>query len=98
MHPPYAMVVGNPARQIGFPEDVNKPLRLSDDDLALKSHPGYRRAKSGDEKAATDLVSDLATDFIVMIRDRFPSDVIFVAPHAYEAAGDNAIPQVFAAA
>ncbi len=85
-------------RRFGFPEDVNKPFWLSDDDLALKSHPGYRRAKSGDEKAATGLVSDLATDFSVRIKDRLPSDVIFVAPHAYEAAGDNAIPQVFAAA
>ena len=85
-------------RRLGFPEDVHKPFWLSDDDHALKSHPGYRRAKSGDEKAAADLISDLATDFAVRIRKRLPSDVIFVAPHAYEAAGDNAIPQVFAAA
>ncbi|QTA87881.1 phosphoribosyltransferase [Desulfonema magnum] len=77
---------------------MDKPFWLFDNDLALKSHSGYREAKSGDEKAAASLVSDLATDFIVRIKERLPSDVIFVAPHAYEAAGDNAIPQVFAAA
>ncbi len=85
-------------RQFGFPEGIHKPFRLFDDDFALKSHPGYSSAKSGDEKAATSLVSDLAIDFIVGIKDKLPSDAVFVAPHAQESAGDNAIPQVFAAA
>ncbi len=85
-------------RRLGFPEGIHKPFWLFDDVLALSSHIGYREAKSGDEKAAASLVSDLAIDFIVNIKDKLPPDAIFVAPHAYEAAGDNAIPQVFAAA
>ena len=85
-------------RELGFPTGFHDPFWLFDDDLALKSHTGYRRAKSGDEKVAAALVSDLGIDFIVRIKDKLPSDAIFVAPHAYEASGDNAIPQVFAAA
>ena len=85
-------------RRLGFPESIHKPLWLFDNDLVLKSHTGYSDAKSGDEKAAARLISDLAADFIGRIKDRLPSDVIYVAPHAQEAAGDNAIPQVFAAA
>ncbi len=74
-------------RQFGFPEVIHKPFRLFDDDFALKSHPGYSRAKSGDEKAAVSLVSDLAIDFIGGIKDKLPSDAVFVAPHAQESAG-----------
>ncbi len=83
-------------RRFGFPEGIQKPFSLFDNDLALKSHADYSKAKSGDEKAAARLVSDLAIDFIAGIKSKLPSDAVFVAPHAQESAGDNAIPQVFA--
>lgn len=92
------MVMLPPVRQFGFPKELHEPFWLFDDDLALKSHPGYRKAKAGDEDAAVSLVSDLGIDFVIRIAERLPSDIIFVAPHAREAIGDNAIPQVFAAA
>ena len=57
----------------------------------------YHKAKAGVKEAAVGLISDLAIDFIVRIKDKFPRNAIFVAPHAREATGDNAIPQVFAA-
>lgn len=87
-----------PVRQHGFPEGVHEPFWLFDDDLALKSHSKYHEAKAGGEEAAVGLVSDLAIDFIVEIKDKLPTNAIFVAPHAREATGDNAIPQVLAAA
>jgi len=42
------------------------------------------------------LISDLALSFIYDHRHQFSKNHIFVAPHAREASGDNAIPQVLA--
>lgn len=42
------------------------------------------------------LISDLALSFIYDHRHQFSKNHIFVAPHACEASGDNAIPQVLA--
>jgi hypothetical protein len=58
----------------------------------------YKEAKAGSKEAAVELVSDLALDFLIKIKKKLPVDAIYVAPHAREAAGDNAIPQVLAAA
>lgn len=84
-------------RHRGFPIGVQEPLWLFDDNLTLKAHPMYHKAKSGVKEAAVGLISDLAVDFVVTIKDKLPNNAIFVAPHAREAMGDNAIPQVFAA-
>ena len=48
--------------------------------------------------AALDLVCDLALPFLRSLAGKLPPRLCFVAPHAREASGDNAIPQVLAAA
>ena len=65
---------------------------------AVKQHPAYRSAKSGDDGAATDLVLDafnldqaLALDNLAA--GRTPT---LVSAHAFEREGVNAIPEVFA--
>ena len=65
---------------------------------AVKQHPAYKAAKSGDDEAATDLVLDNfslerthALD--ALVGDRTP---ILVSAHAFEREGVNAIPEVFA--
>ena len=89
--------IARSTRHRGFPIGVQEPLWLFDDNLTLKAHPMYHKAKSGVKEAAVGLISDLAVDFVVTIKDKLPNNAIFVAPHAREAMGDNAIPQVFAA-
>jgi hypothetical protein len=42
------------------------------------------------------LVLDIAEPLAILVKAAIPSEVIFVAPHAKEASGDNAIPQVLA--
>ncbi|WP_316664459.1 phosphoribosyltransferase [Ralstonia psammae] len=68
------------------------------DDSALKAHPDYREAKGGDGDAATRLVVQLGLPLLGQVRDTFESGLVYVAPHAHEALGDNAIPQVLATA
>jgi hypothetical protein len=75
----------------GFPPEADMPVWLLSDDSALKAHPFYREAKAGDVTAAVRLVSDLALPFLVQNRHRLPKDACYVAPHAREATGDNAI-------
>ena len=86
------------ARHYGFPQCVKEPFWLFDNDAALKAHPRYQDAKAGGEDAAVELVSDVALDFLVSIKEKLPSDAVYIAPHAREATGDNAIPQVLATA
>lgn len=83
-------------RIYGIPESSGEPLSLFRTDQALKQHPAYRPAKGGDPAAALQLVSELAVPLIDRVK-RFGPDVIFVAPHALEASGENAIPQTLAA-
>lgn len=85
-------------RRYGFPHYLNEPFWLFDTDAKIKAHPKYQDAKAGGVEAALELVSDVALEFLVSIKDRLPSDAIYVAPHAREASGDNAIPQVLATA
>lgn len=85
-------------RQYGFPDGISEPIWCFADDLPLKLHSAYRDAKSGDVAAAVDLVADLGLEFLHLHRERLPFDACYVAPHAKEAAGDNAIPQVLAQA
>ena len=75
---------------------MNTPLYLFTKDSDIKKHGAYTAAKAGDITAAIRLISDLALSFIYEHRQQFSKDLIFVAPHAREASGDNAIPQVLA--
>ena len=78
-----------------MPSDITV-LYLFETDKELKQHPSYVAAKAGDVGSALGLVSDLALATIYGATARFTKEDIFVAPHAKEATGDNAIPQVFA--
>ena len=80
----------------GWPPKLPPPLSLFTSDAPLKAHPAYRRAKAGDEAAALDAVMDLAVPWLFEHEQRFPKGLFFVAPHAQEASGDNAIPQTLA--
>lgn len=87
-----------PSRIHAFPSEVVEPIWLFPDDSRLKAHASYTAAKAGDVAAAVELVSDLGFPFLGEIRDQLAVDACFVAPHAREATGDNAIPQVLAQA
>ncbi|MRX32796.1 PLxRFG domain-containing protein [Aminobacter sp. MDW-2] len=84
-------------RQSGLPSKNFKVLSIFPADDAIKAHRDYKAAKGGDRSAAVRLVSDLIDgDAFDRFAAAFGSDVIFVAPHAVEASGKNAIPHAFA--
>lgn len=85
-------------RLYGIPQGVNEPFWLFDNDATLKTHSSYQKAKAGGVEAAVELVSDLAFDFLSSIKNNLPPNAIYIAPHAREITGDNAIPQVLATA
>lgn len=87
-----------PVRTHPFPSRIKHPFFVARTDVLLKAHPLYSRAKAGSADAAVELVSDIALPFITQISKQLPSDAWYVAPHAREATGDNAIPQVLASA
>jgi hypothetical protein len=65
---------------------------------AVKQHPAYKAAKSGDDDAATDLVVDtfsLEKTYLLekLLQGHAPT---LVSAHAVERQGVNAIPEVFA--
>jgi hypothetical protein len=71
------------------------------DNKELKQHASYQAAKAGDIDAAIELVSDIAQPLLQQLilrmeNGRLSDNPVFVAPHAREAKGDNAIPQVLA--
>ena len=79
----------------GFPNGLQAQF-LFRNDQALKAHAAYAAAKAGNADAALTLVLDLAVSWLYAQRSSFATGCIFVAPHAQEAAGDNAIPQTLA--
>ena len=83
-------------RQYGVPGHIQVLSRF-DADSSIKAHASYVQAKAGDPKAALDLISDLALAWLMGVQDRFSLSCTFVAPHAKEVSGDNAIPQTLAA-
>lgn len=83
-------------RSKGFASGV-QVRSLFADDAALKSHRDYKLAKAGDKVCALNVVVDLALTWLYQKPALFAKDLIFVAPHAQEATGDNAIPQTLAA-
>ena len=80
-----------------FPDAV-----LLADELAVKQHPDYSRAKAGDVRAATSLVSQMVDETGVdtvrtLIAHVGTGDTpMFVSAHAYERHGVNAIPGALA--
>jgi hypothetical protein len=92
-----------PMRTHGFPAALTEPLFLWTRDAELKAHPSYVAAKAGDTDAAIELVSDLVVPLVERLEEAahmesWPLPLTFIAPHAREARGDNAIPQVLAVA
>jgi hypothetical protein len=92
---------GAPVRTLGFPQELNEPLFLWRDDTQLKAHEQYAAAKAGDLWAAIELIADIATPLEERVAaaarsGNWPQPLLYVAPHAREARGDNAIPQVLA--
>lgn len=91
-----------PRREFGFPATVQEPLFVFRSDNEIKSHTCYTAAKSGNTQAAIDLVGAFAVPLLnklvgLVDGEQIPANHIVVAPHAREASGDNAIPQVLAA-
>ena len=82
-------------RSKGMPAEI-VVVSLFTQDASLKAHPAYRQAKAGDKDAALELVIDVVVSWLYAQRERFPPGLVFVAPHAQEATGDNAIPQTLA--
>jgi hypothetical protein len=85
-------------RQHGFPTGMQEPVWCFADDTALKAHKEFQRAKAGNIPSAIKLVEDLALPFLLQVKNLLPSNACYVSPHAKEATGDNAIPQVLAQA
>lgn len=65
---------------------------------AVKQHPRYPAAKSGDAEAAIELVRDtLNPDQVKALGEMFPGETpTLVSAHAYEREGVNAIPEALA--
>ena len=83
-------------RTQGIPAASGEPLSVFGNDQLLKRHTAYKAAKGGDPAAAAaQLIGDLAAPLFEQVK-RFGAEVIFVAPHAVEASGENAIPQMLA--
>lgn len=80
-----------------FPEDAFC-IHQFESDSGLKSHTAYPQAKAGDQDAALALIADLGLEWLLGQKELFSPGWIYVAPHACEASGDNAIPQTLAAA
>lgn len=86
------------ARTLGLPATLKEPLSAFRNDQPLKHDPDYKAAKAGNAGAAVRLVKRLAGPLLEQARAKFGSDVIYVAPHAEEATGKNAIPHTLAEA
>lgn len=83
-------------RILGIPIEAGELISLFRTDAPLKAHPAYRTAKAGDSAAAVALVAALAPALREKVAP-FGPDALYVAPHAIEASGENAIPQTLAA-
>jgi hypothetical protein len=77
----------------GFPD-----VLIHASESAVKQHPHYSAAKSGDAEAAIELVHDtLNADQVRALGAMFSSETpTLVSAHAYEREGVNAIPEALA--
>lgn len=77
----------------GFPD-----VLLHASESAVKQHPSYSAAKSGDADAAVRLIEDtLDLEQVDSLARMFPGQTpTLVSAHAYEREGVNAIPEVLA--
>lgn len=80
-----------------IPRETGEILARYRNDRPLKADVDYAAAKAGHPEAAARLVERQAPELAAQAKARFGSDVTFVAPHAEEATGKNAIPQLLAA-
>lgn len=83
-------------RTKGIPASIQSPISLWRNDQPLKAHASYKAAKAGDPQAAVDLIRTVAQPLAAQAT-AFDTDVIYIAPHAIEASGKNAIPATLAA-
>ncbi|HET6631518.1 MAG TPA: PLxRFG domain-containing protein [Rhodanobacteraceae bacterium] len=84
------------ARTEALPATAATPAALWRNDKPLKALPEYAAAKAGDAAAAVRLVERVAQPLLQQAAGWGPN-VIYVAPHAEEVAGPNAIPRTLAA-
>lgn len=84
-------------RDHALPADATTPISSMVRTERMKNHPDYVAAKAGDVEAAARLVEDLVgPQEIAEAKAKFPAGTIFVAVHAQEASGLNAIPMALA--
>ncbi len=74
------------------------PVLIHAEIAAVKNHPAYPFAKSGDADAAAELVADTLSAPLVEAVGRWASRAIVIPVHAAEAQGVNAIPLALAKA
>ncbi len=81
-----------------YPWAVFPPVWIHANESAVKQHPSYRAAKSGDPDAAYLLVDALLNPVIVgQLADTYARQKpILVSAHAVEGSGVNAIPEALA--
>ena len=87
---------GPTPRALGVPATASS-ISTARDIVALKGHPDYAAAKSGDLAAAARLVSDLVRpEDLAAAREKFGEGAVYAYPQAEEATGRNAIPGILA--
>lgn len=73
------------------------PVWIHAEEMAVKRHPDYSAAKTGDSDAAFRLVEALASNAVChQLGMHFPERPILVSSHAVERNGLNAIPEALA--
>lgn len=73
---------------------ASQPLCVYREASILKLDVDYRAAKAGDGAAAARLVARHAGPLVASVRAAAVTGLTIATPHAEEASGDNAIPQV----
>jgi len=87
----------HPLRPPRFPWDHFPDVLIHAEERAVKFHPDYRSAKTGDAVAAGRLVADtLNQDIVARLLSYGSETPILVSAHAYESDGVNAIPEALA--
>ena len=87
-----------PPQPLRYPWGTFPPVWIHAGETAVKQHPAYDAAKTGDPDAAYWLVTEtLSRDVVEQIAAVFAGNSpILVSAHAVERAGVNAIPEALA--